>query len=312
MDLSKFKIRKLEYAYTSKGVSHISIANKFNEYFLDRDMTIPLVFCSGDKNVNYWRRKSNISRSDMIKVFGNSESIEHYNKKMEIANSLTFFDDELNIKYKAHSAEVEYRLLAINKIVDVAFFDDDGNILICIEVFKTNKKNYSDIDKFNEENIIVYEYDLQKEKSYPISAGVSICEINKRIRRGDKIVQKILKRIKMLKKGYQRVDGKRKDKWRKYYKEVRAIERRVSEIRKYEEERRDRIKEGVYNKFRERFRDVYEKISREDKTIQKLHERSDKAGEAIKELRYRISRIKGQDIRIREIREEIVRIENEV
>lgn len=219
--MKRFKIKSLRYAYTKHGIADIRIANKKDEYFLDEQLTIPLVFCSGEKNVDYWRKESNISMLELNRVFGKSESIEHYNKKMEIANNKTFTDDNLGLVFKADYAKTEYYLKDINKIVDIAFFDSSDNILLCIEVFHTNRKTSEDIDKFNQLDIIVYEYDIQKGGCYPISAGNISTEESKSIKdrlgKGRVFVQRQSRRIMLLEKGAKRTDKKRKKKWRSYY-----------------------------------------------------------------------------------------------
>ena len=207
MSSMKFNISKLQYAYSSTGIVNISKANKQDNYFLDNKLTIPLVYCKGSVNVGYWRKKSNISELDLIRVFGNSESIEHYNKKMEIAEILSIegsFGVKNKFKYIAHSSKVEYYIKEINKIVDVAFFDKDGDVLIYIEVFYKNKKTQEDIDKFNKLNVVVYEYDIQKERCYAISAGISYpkeySENRKRVVKGRGYIQKQREEINKFKK----------------------------------------------------------------------------------------------------------------
>ena len=201
-----FKISCLEYAYTSNGLVNIDSANKSDSYFLDKELSIPLIYCSGEKNIPYWRKVSNISAEDLKRVFGGSESIEHYNKKIEISQNL-YIEDSFGFKkwfkYSAHSSKVEYYIKEINKIVDVAFFDEDGEVFIYIEVFYKNKKTQADIDKFNKLNVVVYEYDIQKRRCYPISAGISYKEQyykdRERIANSRKYIQTQRKEIKKFK-----------------------------------------------------------------------------------------------------------------
>ncbi len=201
-----FKISCLEYAYTSNGLVNIDDANKSDSYFLDKELSIPLIYCSGEKNIPYWRKVSNISAEDLNRVFGGSESIEHYNKKIEISQNL-YIEDSFGfkkwVKYSAHSSKVEYYIKEINKIVDVAFFDEDGEVFIYIEVFYKNKKTQADIDKFNKLNVVVYEYDIQKRRCYPISAGISYKEQyykdRERIANSRKYIQTQRKEIKKFK-----------------------------------------------------------------------------------------------------------------
>ena len=310
-----FKISKLKYAYTLKGIVNITNANKDEEYFLDEKLTIPLIFCSGDKNINHWRKKSNISENDLKMVFGNSESIEHYNKKMEIAENLYIDCNILGLRYKATSSKTEYYIKSINKIVDVAFFDFSGNLLVCVEVYYTNKKTKKDIDKFNLLDIIVYEYDIQKRRCYPISAGTPEKEISRRILLGGAHIQRVsvgqqrdLRRNKYLKKGFKRIDEKIRKKWRCYYEFKEEIEsryseyeRRIKRFKERQEEKCNRECSKVYDAFRERITGNETNIKREEETMFE-YEKQIEESENI-ERQYR---------RIREIRKEIIRIENEI
>ena len=226
----EFKINCLQYAYTTKGLVNIDDADKFESYFLDKELSIPLTYCSGEKNVPYWRKVSNISAEELKRVFGNSESVEHYNKKIELASGLELTDYSYRkLMYKAHSSKTEYYIKEINKIVDVALFDKDGELLICIEVYYTNKKTQKDIDKFNSLNIIVYEYDIQKNRCYPISAGESYqdeyYENRERINKSREYIQEQRKEIKRF-----------KNVPKEYYEIKESIEFTKSEIKSQEEQ----------------------------------------------------------------------------
>lgn len=281
-----FKISHLEYAYTSKGLVSISYANKEEDYFLDEKLTIPLVFCSGDKNVSYWRKKSNISEEDLKRVFGNSESIEHYNKKIEIANSLILEDKTLGLVYKANHSKVEYYIKEINKIVDVAFFDDNDNLLLCIEVFYTNKKTIEDIYKFNKLNIIVYEYDIQKRGSYPISAGTPQQEVNKRFSDGKRHIHTIKKRIERLKKGIERCLIKTSRDWRSYYEEEEIYRSKERELE--QEIQAEHLR--IYERYRERYKGLLNNVRGQEKNIKELTETEYNLRERIKFVRYEIAK----------------------
>ena len=236
----KFDIKDLRYSYTKKGVVCIDKANKEDEYFLDSQCTIPLIYCKGEKVVPYWRKRANISEEDLNRVFGSSESVQHYNEKMRLSTIKTFTCGILGFEYHFHSSEVEYRLIDINKTVDVAFFDKDGNIMLCIEVCYTNKKTQEDIDKFNESDIIIYEKRLQKgnksERCYPISAGKINFngreELRARIKKGYRYIQKFrtenyIKRHKELRKEYWEI--KEEIKRTKYL--IETKEQRIRKVR---------------------------------------------------------------------------------
>ncbi len=230
----EFKLNNLEYAWVGNELRHIASGNKSDKYFLDEDLTIPLVFCKGVKIKSYWRKEPNIDDSVIRDFFGSSESVEHYNKKIELSKSLELqFGKHLII---GNSSKVEYRVKSINKIIDLIFLDKNGDILVGIEVLCTNKKTYKDIKKFNEVKFPIYEYNINTGEVYPISSGctnteeikvlsrqvreieTSISENKPRLIRGKRILFRQQNRIKALERGIKRVDNKRKKIWRDYYK----------------------------------------------------------------------------------------------
>jgi len=236
----EFKLNNLEYAWVGKELRHIASGNKSDKYFLDESLTIPLVFCKGIKIKSYWRKEPNIDDSVIRDFFGSSESIEHYNKKIELSKSLELqFGKHLIM---GHSSKVEYRVKSINKVIDLIFLDKNGDILVGIEVFCTNKKTDKDIKKFNEVKFPIYEYNINTGEVYPISSGCpsseamdaftrriskveqSISEDKPRLVRGKRILFRQQNRIKALEKGIKRLDNKRKEIWRDYYKFKEAAE----------------------------------------------------------------------------------------
>lgn len=236
----EFKLNNLEYAWVGNELRHIASGNKSDKYFLDEDLTIPLVFCKGVKIKSYWRKEPNIDDYVIRDFFGSSESVEHYNKKIELSKSLELqFGKHLII---GHSSKVEYRVKSINKIIDLIFLDKNEDILVGIEVLCTNKKTYKDIKKFNEVKFPIYEYNINTGEVYPISSGCtnteeikvlsrqireieqSISENKPRLIRGNRILFRQQNRIKALEKGIKRLDNKRKEIWRDYYKFKEAAE----------------------------------------------------------------------------------------
>jgi hypothetical protein len=198
------------------------------------------VFCKGIKIKSYWRKEPNIDDSVIRDFFGSSESVEHYNKKIELSKSLELqFGKHLII---GNSSKVEYRVKSINKIIDLIFLDKNGHILVGIEVLCTNKKTYKDIKKFNEVKFPIYEYNINTGEVYPISSGctnteeikvlsrqvreieTSISENKPRLIRGKRILFRQQNRIKAIEKGIKRLDNKRKEIWRDYYKFKEAAE----------------------------------------------------------------------------------------
>ena len=229
----KFNINKLQYAYTKYGIEFIDDATKDFEYFLDKDMKVNLVLADGQKNVKHWRKKSNIDESTLRSVFGNSESIEHYNEKIRISLIKNFehvLKNGYKLVHKPKSSVTEYRLHT-GQIVDVAFFDSYDVLMFCVEVFNTHRKSKNDIIKFNNVNAIVYEYDIHTKKMYPISAGAIGEKIRSRLKRGEVFIREIKARVQglrgrvtLLEKEYWELEDERRKSWSDYYKFKEEIE----------------------------------------------------------------------------------------
>ena len=262
----QFKINNLEYAWVGNAIKHIDSANKEDSYYLDEDLTIPLVYCNGTVVKSYWRKESNIDESIIRNFFGSSESVEHYNKKIQLSKSLVLnnvsIDDEIQDYVILGSCSiVEYRAKEINKIIDLVYLDNNGDVLVGIEIFCTNKKTSKDIEKFNKLKFPVYEYDINKGVCYPISAPNTntdeqrriYSEINEierklsgvriRIERGREYVCEQQERIKLENKKYweetNRIEELRD--WARPFSKGEESER-IEEIRKINQEIND-IKE---------------------------------------------------------------------
>jgi hypothetical protein len=262
----QFKINNLEYAWVGNAIKHIDSANKEDSYYLDEGLTIPLVYCNGTVVKSYWRKESNIDESIIRNFFGSSESVEHYNKKIQLSKSLVLnnvsIDDEIQDYVILGSCSiVEYRAKEINKIIDLVYLDNNGDVLVGIEIFCTNKKTSKDIEKFNKLKFPVYEYDINKGVCYPISAPNTntdeqrriYSEINEierklsgvriRIERGREYVCEQQERIKLENKKYweetNRIEELRD--WARPFSKGEESER-IEEIRKINQEIND-IKE---------------------------------------------------------------------
>lgn len=299
--MSKFPISKLEYAYTENGMEYIEDASKSFKYFLDKSLTIPLVLADGDINVKHWRKKANIDKSVISKVFGRSESVEHYNAKMRIS---LMKEIEYEIQYKTTklvhrptSSKVEYRL-PTGQIADVAFFNKEGGLMLCVEVYHTHKKSIEDIIKFNNINVIVYEYNIERGTMSAISSGKVNEEREKRIRKGRSFVQRNKLRIKLLERGIERADSKRRKIWTEYYKLKEEYEsfsdKRNKEVIRDIESTKKEIKFHKNGGYRFRFGNEIARCEKRNKDIRSeiksLKDRITKIEESEKEIRGRIAR----------------------
>ncbi len=226
----RFKINNLEYAWVGNEIKHIDSANKEDSYYLDEGLNIPLVYCNGTVVKSYWRKESNIDESIIRDFFGSSESVEHYNKKIQLSKSLVLnnvsIDDEIqDYIILGSSSIVEYRVKEINKIIDLVYLDNNGDVLVGIEIFCTNKKTSKDIEKFNKLKFPVYEYDINKGVCYPISAPNTNTKEQRRIYNEIKKTERSLSEIRIrIKRGGEHIQEKQKQ-----YREFSEIKRKQNE-----------------------------------------------------------------------------------
>jgi len=211
--MKKFKIKDLQFTYNHNGIfTHIDLANKQDKYYLDINKQIPLVFCKGEKVKPYFRTETNISEKAFRDYLGGSESLEHYNTKMGFCHSKFMVINDTKIV--GYTAQVEYRIREINKIVDVAFFDEFGDLLIAIEVLHTNPKSYKDIIKFNQINTPIYEYNINTGGMQLISCGDFKCDKRReqrrdseRIVKGREYIQRLKSKVREDDENYEKEKG---------------------------------------------------------------------------------------------------------
>lgn len=264
----RFKINNLEYAWVGNDIKHIDSANKEDSYYLDEDLTIPLVYCNGTVVKSYWRKESNIDESIIRDFFGSSESVEHYNKKIELSKSLVLnnvsIDDEIqDYIILGSSSIVEYRVKEINKIIDLVYLDNNGDVLVGIEIFCTNKKTSKDIEKFNKLKFPVYEYDINKGVCYPISAPNTNTEEQRRIYSEINEIERNLSGVRIrIEKGREYV-REQQERIKLENKKYREETNRIEELRDWarpfsKREESERI--GEINDLKERFKWYEEEI----------------------------------------------------
>lgn len=305
----EFKLNNLKYAWVGKELKHIASGNKYDKYFLDEDLTIPLVFCKGVKIKSYWRKEPNIDDSVIRGFFGSSESIEHYNKKIELSKSLELqFGQHL---ITGESSKVEYRVKSINKVIDLIFLDRNGDILVGIEVFCTNKKTDEDIKKFNQVNFPIYEYNIHTGEVYPISSGctnteeikqlsreireveTSISEDKPKLIRGKGILLRQRNRIKRLEKGFKRLTTKSKMETKKFHEEKEIIKFGEDYLIREEIKEESSIKNSI-KEVRKQIADIeYEPSKQEvlsiEREVESIEYRIESINREIREVKGRIA-----------------------
>ncbi len=188
------KISKLEYAYDkNKMLVNIITSVKGENYYLDRDLTIPLLVAEGNVNVKHFRRHSSIDQDTIINYFGSSESIEHLNAKRQI-----LIDNGIYINgtfIQASKVVLEVRFPETGNIIDAVLYDYEDKILLGVEICHTNKKSQEDIDKLNKLNINIYEKNTNHRGNRFICVRGERSEYEGNIRKGKEYISRIRENI---------------------------------------------------------------------------------------------------------------------
>ena len=169
----------IEYAYNENNkIVHISETNENDLYFLDKTHKVKLITAKGSVLSWHFKRKY-----DGLHNWSN-ESINHYNAKMKILYDGFFI--YYGVKIIPNKIIEEYHIKQINKRPDLVFFDNDDNILCCVEICNKNKKTKEDISIFKKHNLIVYEYDINEETTREISNTQRVSRLKSYIKEYDK------------------------------------------------------------------------------------------------------------------------------
>lgn len=214
---------KYEFAFNSNNeIIEIKEAVKGTPYFLNRNKEFELLLKAGEKNRKHFSLK--------IGVIGTPESPEHYNLKMKILKQGYFIYNGCEIRPK--SIEAEYYIKEINKRPDIVFFDENNDILCCIEVCHTNPKKDYDIKEFNKLNLIVYECYTDKKEVREISNTQRANRLLSYISRNKDIKEQFKRKIKGFKTEQTICIERENERIReKYIEEIRDIENRILQLK---------------------------------------------------------------------------------
>lgn len=147
---------KYTFLYSSVGVlTHIDDAIKGEYYFLFFDNETEYIVRHGLVNRKHYALKNDIGGGG-----GYGESAEHYNAKMAIVYNKKYFDTIFKEFIEFDEVKPEKR--QENKIPDLSCYID-GNLVMAIEIYSTNKKTEDDIIELKKLNIPVIEIDINNE-----------------------------------------------------------------------------------------------------------------------------------------------------
>ena len=158
-------MHEVKYAYAKNEqnvyvfINDISQNNRYEFYYLlsDKSEQIQMIPVINGERQKHFRTKS----------FGVAVgmSAEHLNLIAKLCDEKQFYCKDLDLPITAKRAKDEYTLKDINRIVDVAYFDDNDNFLCGIEVVHTNDisdEKYIDIYNSNYLIFKVYTYDSER------------------------------------------------------------------------------------------------------------------------------------------------------
>ena len=103
----------------------------------------------------------NVNNPFFVDSNGGGESEEHYNAKMKIVHERGYFDTVLNKRLEFARVVPEKRYST--KQPDLSCYDSEGNLVLCIEIKKTNAKTAEDIKELKKLNVPITEIDINHE-----------------------------------------------------------------------------------------------------------------------------------------------------
>ncbi len=145
-------MNEILYAYAKNNNGefvNIKDANRENFYYLESESNekAEMIVVQGEKLQWHFRSK--------VKNIAIRMTAEHINLQAEISKNLSFYCQDLGSTINGKKSIIEYRL-SNNRIVDVAFFDDNNDFLCGIEVVHSNDINNEKYKDLYESNYLIF------------------------------------------------------------------------------------------------------------------------------------------------------------
>lgn len=157
--------RKYPYAFRKRDNMLILIdeAVEEEEYFVKsqtcNDTFEVILVKESNRARRYFRFKTKPEKSVFLKHFPR-DTTRHDSFVHDIVVNKGFFDTIFNKELKFHKAVPEKWQDV--KRPDVSFYDENDNLVLCLEVFNTNKKTKDDIDELKKIGVPVTEIDINE------------------------------------------------------------------------------------------------------------------------------------------------------
>ena len=157
---------KYEYLFdVNDKLVHHSEAIRLNEYRLYPGEPLDHIYKQGDER-EYFAKKietNNVFGSIGIQEKGiYGESPEHYNAKMKIVHEKKYFDTIFNQWIEFYNVVPEF-YHDIKKRPDLSCYDENNNLVCCIEICWSNAKTEIDIEKLKQLNVPIIEINVKND-----------------------------------------------------------------------------------------------------------------------------------------------------
>jgi DNA repair exonuclease SbcCD ATPase subunit len=157
---------KYEYLFDANDkLVHHSEAIRLNEYRLYPGDPLDYIYKQGDER-EYFAKK--IESTNVFGLIGiqetgiYGESPEHYNAKMKIVHEKKYFDTIFKQWVEFNNVKPEF-YHDIKKRPDLSCYDENNNLVCCIEICWSNAKTEIDIEKLKQLNVPIIEIHLKNE-----------------------------------------------------------------------------------------------------------------------------------------------------
>ena len=173
---------KYEYLFDAdNNLVHHSKAIRFNEYRLYPNDPLDYIYKQGDER-EYFAKK--IESTNVFGLIGiqergiYGESPEHYNAKMKIIDEKKYFDTIFNQWIEFDNVIPEF-WHDIKKRPDLSCYDNNNNLVCCIEICWSNAKTEIDIEKLKKLKVPIIEIHLKNDNKSKHIVLTEVLEFNK-------------------------------------------------------------------------------------------------------------------------------------
>lgn len=173
---------KYEYLFdVNDKLVHHSEAIRLNEYRLYPGEPLDYIYKQGDER-EYFAKK--IESTNVFGLIGiqekgiYGESPEHYNAKMKIVHEKKYFDTIFNQWIEFYNVVPEF-YHEIKKRPDLSCYDENDNLVCCIEICWSNAKTEIDIEKLKQLNVPIIEINVKNDNRSKHLILPTLLEVNR-------------------------------------------------------------------------------------------------------------------------------------